>query len=67
MGGRTLRILEADVLHDGGGLFRRRQGADPPAVHLAPQHDVVAMMIAVQLPLRGGHGILQRHACAHAR
>ena len=53
MGGRTLRILEADVLHDGGGLFRRRQGADPPAVHLAPQHDVVAV-----LPPHGGHGIL---------
>jgi hypothetical protein len=58
MGGHAVFMLEADVLHDGGGPVRRRQGEDALAVRLAPQHDVVAV-----LPPRGGHRGLLRHAC----
>ena len=64
MGGRIVFMLEADVLHDGGGPVRRRQGKDPLTVRLAPQHGVVAVVIAVMgrasdVTPRGGHRVLQ--------
>jgi hypothetical protein len=47
-------------------MVLHREGEDPLAVHLAQQHGVVAVVIAVAIMLapRGGHRVLQRHVCA---